>query len=114
MENVLVCLLAKTRAHQLTFPSFKRNVLDELNADLALALTIDENYEYNNPFWQHARYRWTAPDFLNYGDAFDLAQRWLCQQRNVRPPDWRLMLESKVFGKGASIRRIRSRALLRS
>ena len=31
MERVLVCLLASTRAHQLTFPSFKRQVLDELN-----------------------------------------------------------------------------------
>jgi hypothetical protein len=100
MENVLVCMLAKTRAHRLTFPSFKRRVLDELNADLALALTIDEEYEYSNPFWQHARYRWTAPDFLDYGDAFDLAQRWLCQQRNVPQPDWRSMLRIKGHWQG--------------
>jgi hypothetical protein len=51
MEKVLICLLASTRAHQLTFPSFKRKVLDELNGDLALALTIDESYDYANPFW---------------------------------------------------------------
>jgi hypothetical protein len=95
MENVLVCLLAKTRAHQLTFPSFKRHVVDELNADLALALTIDEKYDYTNPFWQHAKYRWTAPDFSDYGEGFDLAQRWLCQQRNMQPPDWRPMLRIK-------------------
>ena len=63
MERVLVCLLAKTRAHQFTFPSFKRQVLDELNADLVLALTIDEKYDYAIPFWRHAKYRWTAPDF---------------------------------------------------
>jgi hypothetical protein len=37
-KKVLVCLLASTRAHQLTFPSFKRQVLDESNGDLALAL----------------------------------------------------------------------------
>ena len=81
MEKVLVCLLASTRAHQLTFPSFKRQVLDELNGDLALALTIDEKYDYANPFWQHAKYRWTAPDFSDYGEGFDLAQRrrsWDC------------------------------------
>ena len=92
VEKVLICLLAKTRAHQLTFPNFKRQVLDELNGDLALALTIDEQYDYANPFWQHAKYRWTAPDFSDYGEALDLAQRWLCQQHNIPAPDWRSML----------------------
>ena len=104
MEKVLVCVLCKTRAHQLTFPSFKRQVLDELNCDLALALTIDEKYDYANPFWQHAKYRWTAPDFSDYGEAFDLAQRWLCQQHNVPAPDWRSMLPIKGNWQG----RIRS------
>ena len=35
---------SSNRSHQLTFPSFKRQVLDELNADLALALLVDEKY----------------------------------------------------------------------
>jgi len=95
VEKVLVCVLCKTRAHQLTFPSFKRQVLDELNGDLALALTIDESYNYGNPFWQHAKYRWTAPDFSDYSGAFDLAQRWLCQQQKIAAPDWRSMLRIK-------------------
>jgi hypothetical protein len=95
VEKVLVCLLASTRAHQLTFPSFKRQVLDELNGDLALALAIDEKYDYANPFWQRAKYRWTAPDFSDVGEGFDLAQGWLCQQHNVPAPDWRSMLQIK-------------------
>ena len=60
-----------------------------------LALTIDETYDYANPFWQHAKYRWTAPDFSDYGEAFDLAQRWLCQQHNVPIGEWRSMLRIK-------------------
>jgi hypothetical protein len=104
VEKVLVCVLAKTRAHQLTFSSFKRQVLDELNGDLALALTIDENYDYANPFWQHSKYRWTAPDFSDYGEAFDLAQRWMCQLNNVSASDWRSMLRIKGIWQG----RIRS------
>jgi hypothetical protein len=100
VEKVLVCLLASTRAHQLTFPSFKRQVLDELNADLALALMIDEKYDYANRFWQHAKYRWTAPDLSDKGEAFDLAQRRLCQQHNVPPPDWRSMLRIKGIWQG--------------
>ena len=101
MERVLVCLLGKPRAHQLTFPSFKRQVLDELYGDLALALTIDRNFDYANPFWQHAKYRWTAPDFSDYGEAFDLAQRWLCQQHNIPAPDWRSMLRIRGNWQGA-------------
>jgi hypothetical protein len=100
VERVLVCLLASTRAHQLTFPSFKRQVLDELDADLALALAIDENYDYANPFWQHAKYRWTAPDYSDVGNAFDLAQRWLCQQNDVPAPDWRTMLQVRGIWQG--------------
>jgi hypothetical protein len=92
MERVLVCLLGATRAHELTFPSFKRRVLDELSGDLAMALTIDETYAYANPFWQHAKYRWTGPDFSDYGEGFDQVQRWLCQQHKVPAPDWRSML----------------------
>jgi hypothetical protein len=95
VEKVLVCLLGSTRAHQLTFPRFKQRVLDELNADLALALVIDENYDYANPFWQHAKYRWTVSFFSDFGEAFDRAQRWLCQERKLAAPDWRIMLGIK-------------------
>ena len=100
MERVLVCLLASTRAHQLSFPSFKRRVLDELNGDLALALLIDDNYDYSNRFWQHAKYRWTAPIYSDYGEAFDFAQRSLCQQYNVPAPNWRQMLQIKGAWQG--------------
>jgi hypothetical protein len=92
MERVLVCLLAKTRGHDVTFSSFKRHVLDELQADLAVALTIDEKYDYANPYWQHAKYRWTSRDYDDYGDGFDFAQRSLCDERNLHPTDWRPLL----------------------
>src|SRR5262245_939932 len=100
MERVLVCLLASTRAHQLTFPSFKRNVLDELNADLALARPINETNYNTNRYWQHANYRWTAPDFRDVGRLFDLAQHTLCRQYNVSAPDWRPMLQIKGIWQG--------------
>ena len=99
-ERVLVCLLASTRAHKLTFPSFKKYVLDELDADLALALAINENYNHKNPLWQSAKYRWTVPDMKDYGKGFDMAQRSLCEQFNIVPTDWRLMLELKGLWQG--------------
>jgi len=100
MERVLVCLLASTRSHQVTFPSFKQQVLDELNADLAVALAIDETYDCANPFWQHAKYRWTAPLFADYGEGYDLVQRWLCEERKIPAPDWRIMLRIKGHWQG--------------
>jgi hypothetical protein len=84
----------------LTFPSFKRQVLDELGGDLAVALSIDEKYSYENPFWQHAKYRWTSPDFSDCGEGFDLAQRWLSQQYGCPAPDWRIMLQLKGIWQG--------------
>jgi hypothetical protein len=100
IERVLVCLLAKTRGSQIAFPSFKRHVLEELNADLALALTISDKYNHDDPYWQHARYRWTAPDYTDYGDAFDLAQRHLCREHNIQTPDWRSILRIKGIWQG--------------
>jgi hypothetical protein len=101
MESVLVCIFPTTRAHRVSFKSIKRHVLDELKADLALAVTIDENYDYENRFWQHAKYRWTAPNFdRDLGEAYDFAQSWACQQNNVPAPDWRLMLQIEGVWQG--------------
>ena len=70
MESVLVCVLASTRAHDVAWPTFERQVLDELNADLALAVTFDEKYEFANPYWRRAKYRWTASEADDVGRSF--------------------------------------------
>lgn len=100
MERVLVCILAQTRGHQVAWPSFKRQVLDELDADLALAVTFDEDYDYSNPYWQHAKYRWTALQPADLGESFDLAQQWLCHQHGIAQPDWRYMLGVRGIWQG--------------
>ncbi|MDP2052165.1 MAG: hypothetical protein Q8L75_00910 [Acidobacteriota bacterium] len=89
MERVLVCVTCSTRGHEVTFPSFKRQVLDPLQADLALAVAIDETYDEQNPFWQHAMYRWTTPDYNDYGRGFDEVQRSLWPDHAGAAPDWR-------------------------
>jgi hypothetical protein len=83
-ERPLVCILAETRAHELTWDNFKRNVLDELSADLALCIGVDDNYDKSNPFYRHAAYHWTISEFADYGDAFDLASRELGTRKNWR------------------------------
>ena len=67
-------------------------MLRELDADLAVALTVNEDYDRGNPYWQHARYRWTAPDPADYGELFDAAQARLCEEQGLKPPQWRELL----------------------
>ena len=56
MSKTLVIILSETRAHELTFNSFKKNVIDELNADLCLCIGVKKDYDYNNPFYKLAKY----------------------------------------------------------
>jgi len=69
MSKTLVIILSETRAHELTFDSFKTNVMDVLCADLCLCIGVKSNYDYNNPFYELAKYRFLRhedddPDFV--------------------------------------------------
>lgn len=72
-NKTLVIVLAETRAHELTFTNFKKNVIDTLNADLCICIGVDDKYDYSNPFYQLAKYKFTYQEPADYGDAFDIA-----------------------------------------
>ncbi len=90
LNDTLVCVLAESRAHSLTWKKFKKNLLDPLRADLAVCIEVTENYDYANPFWNHAKYRWTTPRYDDWGAAFDVAQAGLGSKEN-----WRVLLDVK-------------------
>jgi hypothetical protein len=92
-ERVLVCILGQTRAHRLTWPYFKKHLLEELNADLALCIGVDDGYDYDNPFWRHAKYRWTVNELDDYGVGFDEARGALTAA--CETPSWRKLLGVK-------------------
>jgi hypothetical protein len=71
--KTLVIILGETRAHELTFDNFKINVIDELNADLCLCIGIKSDYDYENPFYKLAKYKFTYNEPDDYSDAFDYA-----------------------------------------
>jgi hypothetical protein len=73
MSSTLVIILSETRASELTFDNFKKNVIDELNADLCVCIGIKPDYDYENPFYKLAKYRFTYPEPDDYGEAFDYA-----------------------------------------
>lgn len=73
MSKTLVIILSETRTSELTFDNFKKNVIDELNADLCVCIGIKPSYEYNNPFYQLAKYKFLYDEPEDFGDAFDYA-----------------------------------------
>lgn len=81
MSKTLVIILSETRAHELTFDNFKKNVIDELNADLCLCIGIKPDYDYNNPFYQFAKYKFTYDEPDDFGDAFEYAYTILSQNK---------------------------------
>jgi hypothetical protein len=81
MSNTLVIILSETRASELTFDSFKKNVLDELNADLCVCIGVKPDYDYNNPFYTHAKYRFTYDEPDDFGDAFEYAYNILSKTK---------------------------------
>ena len=81
MTKTLVIILSETRAHELTFDSFKKNVIDELNADLCVCIGVKPDYDYNNPFYKLAKYKFMIDEPEDYGDAFEYAYNILCENR---------------------------------
>ena len=73
MQNTLVIILSETRAHELTFDNFKKNVIDELNADLCVCIGVTPYYDFNNPYYKLAKYKFTYDEPNDFGDAFDYA-----------------------------------------
>lgn len=95
-NKTLVCIIAETRAHKITWPSFKKSVLDPLKADLLLCVGVPDKYDFTNPFWQFAKYRCATPEFFDWGDAFDEAQKSeIGEIGNTKLPNWRVLLRIK-------------------
>lgn len=64
--RTLVIILSETTDGEITFNNIKINLIDELNADLCLCIGINKDYNYNNPFYKLAKYKFLynkPPDF---------------------------------------------------
>jgi hypothetical protein len=79
MTNTLVIILSETRASELTFDNFKRNVIDELGADLCVCIGVKPDYDYNNPFYQLSKYKFLYDEPEDFGDAFEYAYNIISQ-----------------------------------
>lgn len=82
MGKTLVIVLGETRASELTFDNFKKNVLDELEADLCVCIGVKNDYDYSNPFYSAAKYRFEYAEPEDYADAFDYAYSVISKDRS--------------------------------
>lgn len=81
MGKTLVIILSETRASELTFDGFKKNVIDELNADLCICIGVKPDYDYNNPFYKLAKYKFTYNEPDDFGDALEYAYTTISQNK---------------------------------
>jgi hypothetical protein len=101
-NKTLVCIIAETRESALAYESFKKNVIDALDADLALCISEPEGYDYKNPYWQTAKYKWTTPEYTDWSEAYDFAKQTSFSQSTS---DWRKFIPApggNCFGPIAS------------
>ena len=89
-SRVLVIMLGWLRAHEVTWHNFKTNVLDELEADLAVCVQDDKYFDFTNPFLVNAKFRWVAPAASDIGDIYDKIHRRMGSEE-----DWRILCEVK-------------------
>jgi hypothetical protein len=98
-SRTLEITLGQLRAYQLTWSNFKRYVLDELAADLAVCVPADAFFDFTNPFFANARFRWLVPDAPDVADIFDRVQNLLGGS-----DDWRVLCEIEGLWLGKVVR----------
>jgi hypothetical protein len=68
----LVVVICQTRGHKTVWDSFQRNVLQSLQADLALCVAKSSS---SDAFREHADYLWECDDYVDWADAYDTIHR---------------------------------------
>lgn len=98
-KRTLVCIIAEARAAELTWPSFKKNVLAELDADLCLCVSDNKNYYPYNPYVQHAKHLFVEHEPMDWQKAYkDLAPSGDWEKLSQIGGQWL----GPMFGQGGS------------
>jgi hypothetical protein len=83
--RVLVVVVGTTRAWELCWESVSTNLLDELDADLALCL--GDRDQGPNPFYERAKYIWETHEPDDWAEAYDEAAGDSSWRALLRPGD---------------------------
>ena len=69
--RTLIIILGQVRASEMTWSSFKENVADVVNADIAVCVGESSDNNDSNPYWLNAKYKWVSEEFEDFGDGFE-------------------------------------------
>lgn len=86
--KTLVIIICQTRGYSTTWKTFKENVIDTLDADLALCVSKSKSSDL---FREHADYIWEYDDFEDWSTAYDLVQKEINSTEN-----WRSVLDIDI------------------
>jgi hypothetical protein len=90
--RALVIVMGQLRAASMTWDNFRKNVLEECDADLAVCVPGDECFDPSNPFYRHAKYRWIIPFVHTLSETYDKVQSQIFADRSAESlPDWRIL-----------------------
>jgi hypothetical protein len=92
----LVIVICQTRGYKTTWNKFKENVIDSLDADLALCVSKSNSTDL---FRENANYIWEYDDFDNWATGYDIVQKEIGSTINWRSVlDIDIKRESCLFG----------------
>jgi hypothetical protein len=66
-NRVLIVILGETRSWEKSFNSFRANLLNPLNADLALCVGDNERENIDNPYYLNSKYVWKLHEPEDWG-----------------------------------------------
>ena len=99
--KTLVCIVGQIRIPHLTWERFKKYVLDELNADLALCIHDDGNTDRDNPYFKNAKYIFEYTETTGcWSKAYDTMNPGWRQLVNI-PGDWIGNIKEPIERKGS-------------
>jgi hypothetical protein len=98
-QKTLVIILSETRCHELTFDNFKKNVIDELSADLCVCIGVKNDYDYNNPYYTLAKHRflYNEEDDKNFAKSVEYSYKNTEVASDQKHYLYFLMLKDRVF-----------------
>jgi len=71
-KNALVIILGQLRASEITYENIKANLIDNLNADLAICVGVNRTFNFNDPFYKFSKYKFLYPEYNDYAMPLDL------------------------------------------
>ena len=86
--KALTCVICSTRTWQVTWDNFRTHLLQVTGSDLCLSIGVSQGYDFNNPLFDNAKYKFLYPEPADYGHAFDAA----CAMSGATPK-WRQLLK---------------------